>query len=336
MIADGPLLEVTGLRKSFLARAGNGSGRIIVPAVDGVSFRMERARTTALVGESGSGKSTLARLIMGLYRTDAGSVTLSGTRIDNLRGRQLRSQRRNLQMVFQNPLLSFDPMLTIGTSVREVARLSTDPQATSPAAIAHLLGEVGLSTSFARLLPRGVSGGELQRAAIARAISAHPELVVLDEPTSALDVSIQGQVLNLLRRLQDDRGIGYLLATHDLKVVRLISHEVLVLYLGQIVEMGPTSSVLGDPRHPYTAGLVAAESEGRVGVAESSIRISGALTYPAAGYAGCRLVGRCPLAIDRCHEPQPLLEVSAGHLSRCWRAVEPLPSAASEVASHSS
>jgi ABC-type glutathione transport system ATPase component len=254
-----PVLEVVSLRKEFKVRAATGLGKTTIVPVNDVSFEIHRGRTTALVGESGSGKSTLSRLIMRLYTPEAGSIRLLGTPIESLGHRALRPHRHRLQMVYQNPLLSFDPSQTIGTSIREVMRLAPEQPADSEHAVGELLTAVGLSPAFAALRPRGVSGGELQRAAIARAISAYPDLLVLDEPTSALDVSIQGQVLSLLRTLQAERGMAYLMATHDLKVVRLTSHEVIVLYRGRIVEKAPTAELFADPLHPYTISLLAAE-----------------------------------------------------------------------------
>ena len=215
----------------------------MVPAIDGVSFALGRGRTTALIGESGCGKSTLARTILHLYRPDAGSIRLRGEEVAQLGDGAFRSRRRHVQMVFQNPLTSFDPVHTIGSSIGEVMRLRV-PAGDLKGQVGELLEEVGLSARFAALKPRNVSGGELQRAAIARALSAQPELVVMDEPTSALDMSIQGQVLQLLRELQQRHGTSYLIATHDLRSARLIADEVIVLYLGQIVEQGPAAEVL--------------------------------------------------------------------------------------------
>jgi oligopeptide/dipeptide ABC transporter ATP-binding protein len=313
-----PVLEVEELRKAFASRGV--FGRKSIAAVDGVSFSVERGRTTALVGESGCGKSTLARLILHLHRADAGRIVLLGQPVEGLSERAFRPFRRHVQMVFQNPLASFDPLYPIGRSIAEVMRLR--PAAESDRSrIAGLLSEVGLSPRFAGLKPRQVSGGELQRAAIARALAAHPDLVVMDEPTSALDVSIRGQVLTLLKDLQERHSLSYLIATHDLRTVRLIADQVIVMYLGQIVETGPTESIFARPEHPYTRGLFYADDlAGRTEERDRTVRIRGTVRHPADDYAGCRLVGRCPVAVDRCTQPQQLVELEPGHLVRCTRA----------------
>jgi oligopeptide transport system ATP-binding protein len=314
------VLELRDVVKHFSTGGSlNPLRRSVIPAVDGVSLTLPAGRTTAIVGESGSGKSTLARLVVHLLRPDAGGIWLLGEPVHHLSGRAFRPLRRHVQMVFQNPLLSFDPMYSLGRSIRETLRLRAGGVDDPEASVAQLLEVVGLSPSFSRRHPVGMSGGELQRAALARALAPYPELVVLDEPTSALDMSIQGQVLALLRRLQRERGLSYLMATHDLRVVRLLAHEVVVLYLGQVVEVAPTARLFSEPLHPYTLGLLFAEGAARPPT-QRAIRISGWLRYPEPGYAGCRLVGRCPLAAEACRKPQQLLEVEPGHAVRCWRA----------------
>jgi oligopeptide/dipeptide ABC transporter ATP-binding protein len=316
-----PVLEVDSLRKLFHSRSVLSRASRVIPAVDGVSFRLGRGRTTALVGESGCGKSTLARLILHLHRPDSGRIVLLGDEVQGLSERRFRPFRRHVQMVFQNPLASFDPMYTLGASIGEVMRLRPQYDDTR-ARTGDLLTEVGLSPRFARLKPHAVSGGELQRAAIARALAAHPDLVVMDEPTSALDMSIQGQVLSLMTELQARRSLSYLIATHDLRAVRLVADEVIVMYLGQVVESGPTEEIFARPRHPYTRGLFyASDLAGRTEERDRTVRIRGTLRYPDPGYRGCRLVGRCPLALERCREPQELTQLTPGHLVRCWRAV---------------
>jgi oligopeptide/dipeptide ABC transporter ATP-binding protein len=317
MTETAAVLEVRELRKTF--HTGSLGARRTIPAVDGVSFALQRGRTTALLGESGCGKSTLARTILHLYRVDAGQIFLLGEEVQGLSDSAFRRHRRHVQMVFQNPLGSFDPMHSIGSSIAETMRLR---RADGPD-VGELLNEVGLSPRFAGLRPRAVSGGELQRAAIARALSTRPELVVMDEPTSALDMSIQGQVLRLLAELQERHDLSYLIATHDLRSVQLVAHDVIVMYLGQVVESGPTKRVFGLPLHPYTRGLLYAHDlEGRTEEKDESLRIRGTLRTPEPGYQGCRLVGRCPMALDACREPQPLVEVEPGRAVRCWRAAE--------------
>ncbi|WP_353807595.1 ABC transporter ATP-binding protein [Agromyces sp. SYSU T00194] len=293
-----PLLRVRNVRKEFRVRGT--VGRRTIRPVDDVSFDIPHGRTVALVGESGSGKSTLARLIMGLHRPDAGAIELAGAPLSGLSARRSRARRHELQMVFQNPLLSFDPMRTIGWSIGEVLRLDPERPADRDRRVAELLTSVGLSSAFAGLRPRGVSGGELQRAAIARAIASAPKLLVLDEPTSALDVSIQGQVLALLERMQEERGMTYLMATHDLKVVRLTSHEVIVLFRGRIVERATTSALFAAPRHPYTRRLFRAELAGEA-AEETTVG------------------AECPVVGGDCPEPHHEVVLSADHVVRCWR-----------------
>jgi oligopeptide/dipeptide ABC transporter ATP-binding protein len=316
-----PVLQIDNVVKSFSTRSLLNPLTVRrIPAVDGVSLTIAPSETVAVVGESGSGKSTLGRLVLRLLRPDSGRIVLIGREIQNLSEAAFRPLRRHVQMVFQNPLTSFDPFYTIGESVREVMRLRMNSRA-GESQVGDLLHEVGLSRRFAKLRPRSVSGGELQRAALARALAPYPELVVLDEPTSALDMSIQGQVLSLLRELQQTRGLSYLLATHDLRVVQMVAHRVMVMYLGQVMETAPTQELFAKPLHPYTLGLFYAKDlTGRTEASDRKYRIRGALSYPAAGYTGCRLVGRCPLAMERCNEPQELVTVAPGRMVRCWRA----------------
>ncbi len=321
-MTNAPVLAVQDLHKAFVSRASfNPLDHTVVPAVDGISFTIAKGETVAFVGESGCGKSTLARLVLHLYRPDKGKIRLLGTEVQGMSERSFRPHRRHVQMVFQNTLLSFDPMQTIGGSIRESMRLRPSSGDTGQE-LAGLLVEVGLSPKFANLKPRNVSGGELQRAGIARAIAAYPDLVVLDEPTSALDMSIQGQVLSLLAELQAKRGLSYLLASHDLRMVRMVANRVVVMYLGQIVEEAPAAEIFREPRHPYTLALTNANRLGRHGSTRSDdlVRLRGSLRYPAKDYKGCRLVGRCPFSVERCTQPQELLEIAPGHYSRCWRS----------------
>lgn len=313
------VLEVRDLRKGFRGTGRFGGRRRGVQAVDGVSLSVAEGETVAIVGESGCGKTTLARTVAHLHRPDSGTITLLGREVQDLDDSDFRPYRRHVQMVFQNPLGSFDPFYSIGSSIAEAAKLRPDGERLETR-IGSLLAEVGLSPRFAKLKPRQMSGGEQQRAAIARALAARPELVVMDEPTSALDMSIQGQVLRLLRDLQERHGVSYLVATHDLRSVRLVAHTVIVMYLGQIVERGPTAEVLERPAHPYTRGLLHAHDLARrTAGKDDTVRIRGTLKVPDPGYAGCRLVGRCPFEKEPCREPQALAPIGPGHTARCWR-----------------
>lgn len=316
------VLDLTDVRKTFISRSPwNPFSARVVRAVDGVSLHVVRGETLALVGESGCGKSTLARIVAHLHRIDSGRIRLLGKEVQDLNQSEFRPLRRHVQMVFQNPLTSFDPVYTIGYSINEVLRLSKSGHH-ARAEVDRLLTEVGLSPRFRSLRPNAVSGGELQRAAIARALAVHPELVVLDEPTSALDMSIQGQVLSLLTDLQGRHGLSYLLATHDLRVVEMVAHRVIVMYLGQIVETAPTAALFARPLHPYTQGLLYSRNlSGRTELGDRTIRIRGTLRYPEPGYLGCRLVGRCPLAVAECRQPQALTPITSDHAVRCWKGV---------------
>ncbi len=317
-----PVLELDGVRKSFRGARSGRRRNSVVHAVDDVSFSVPAGHTAALVGESGSGKSTLARIVSHLIRPDSGRVTLLGTDVGRMNDSRFRPYRRHVQMVFQNPAGSFDPLRTIRSSIRETARLRAE-NGDVDAHIDDLLVEVGLSARFGDLKPALISGGEQQRAAIARALAARPELVVMDEPTSALDMSIQGQVLSLMRDLQRHHNLSYLVATHDLRAVRLMAHSVIVLYLGQIVEQGPLEKVFNRPAHPYTRGLLYAHDLAeRTPERDRTVRLSATPGRSEQGYDGCRLVGRCPLQEARCSTPQALRQVSHDHLARCWRAEE--------------
>lgn len=316
------VLEVSELRKSFRSRARGLPRDHVVQAVDDISFALPASHTMAMVGESGCGKSTLARVVSHLLRPDSGRITLLGIDVQDMNDSSFRPFRKHVQMVFQNAAGSFDPLRSVGYSIAETVRLRKDETKVDNR-VDELLTEVGLSPRFSRLKPSQISGGEQQRAAIARALAARPELVVMDEPTSALDMSIQGQVLGLMRELQSRHQLSYLIATHDLRSVRLIADSVIVLYLGQIVEQGSTEDVFTKSAHPYTRGLLYAHDLAtRTAEKDKKVRIRATLQYPEPGYEGCRLVGRCPLEAARCREPQTLLPVSQGHVARCWRATE--------------
>ncbi|MDE2005965.1 MAG: ABC transporter ATP-binding protein [Rhodospirillales bacterium] len=265
-----PLLEARNLARRFAVRRGLIFARQVgeVAAVDDVSFTLARGETLGIVGESGSGKSTTARLVLRLIEPSAGSVLLDGTDITALDGAALRHLRRRMQMVFQDPFASLDPRQTVGDIIAEPLRLHRpDSAAAQRARVADLLRLVGLATDQAGRYPHEFSGGQRQRIGIARALAAEPELIVCDEPVSALDVSIQAQVLNLLRDLQDRLGIAYLFITHDLAVVRHVAHRIAVMRAGRIVETGPAEALFAAPADPYTRRLLAAMPEIPAGAA---------------------------------------------------------------------
>jgi oligopeptide/dipeptide ABC transporter ATP-binding protein len=316
------LLEVEGLAKHYPVQRGLfGREAGIVRAVDGVSFAIGRGETLALVGESGCGKSTTARLVLRLIEPTAGTVRFGGVEVAG--ASELRALRRRVQVVFQDPYASLNPRLRVGEAIAEPMEVHGLGDAASRAArVEELLGLVGLAPFHAQRYPHEFSGGQRQRIGIARALSVQPELVVCDEPVSALDVSIQAQVINLLKDLQARFGQSYLFIAHDLAVVRHMADRVAVMYLGQIVETAPKRALFADPRHPYTRALLAAiphpdpRRRGRVA------HLGGDVPSPMNPPSGCRFRTRCPLATARCEEPPPLREIAPGHASACHFAAD--------------
>jgi peptide/nickel transport system ATP-binding protein len=322
-------LEVSGLEKSF--RLGGGShrraGPAYVHAVRGVSFSLSRGETLGLVGETGCGKSTIARCIVGLTAPTAGSVRFDGTELTTLRRAEWRAVRRKMQIVFQNPYLSLDPKMTVLAIVREPAIIYGTPRDEATELARRTLGAVGLGEGEMSSRPAGLSGGQRQRVAIARALVLNPELVVLDEPVSALDVSIQAQVTNLLVDLQAERGVSYVAILHDLAVASQMCDQVAVIYLGRIVEVGPAETVLNDPVHPYTCGLLDAVPRLGAGIgaaSEHASEIRGELTHEVT--SGCPFRPRCPIGRERerCAAEVPeLVAVGSGdHRAACHFAAE--------------
>jgi oligopeptide/dipeptide ABC transporter ATP-binding protein len=306
---DGAVLEVSDLVKHFPITRGLLRRTVgHVRAVDGVSFRIAAGETIGLVGESGSGKSTVARLVLRLLDATSGSVRFEGRELTGLAAREMRPLRRRMQIIFQDPVSSFDPRMNILAVITEPleAQGSTDRRANRRRA-AELLELVGLAAADLDKYPHQFSGGQAQRIGIARALATDPRLLVCDEAVSALDVSVQAQVLNLLRSLQRELGLSYLFIAHDLNVVRYIADRICVMYLGQIVEQGPADELLGDPRHPYTQTLAAAIATPDPYAASGRSRrvVRGEIPSPSAPPPGCRFHTRCPSAFDRCRLEQP-------------------------------
>ena len=321
------LLEARNLVKHFPV-AGEGvlwRERLALHAVDGVDLAITRGETVAVIGESGCGKTTLARVLAGLYPASAGSVQFAGVELERLGRGAMRRFRRAVQMIFQDPFASLDPRMTAGGIIGEPFAIhSLGNRGERRDWVSELLEVVGLSAQDRERYPHEFSGGQRQRIGIARALALAPELLIADEPVSALDVSIQSQILNLLRDLIGDRELAMLFITHDLAVVDFIADRVAVMYLGVIVESGPRTSVLDTPRHPYTQALRAAVPEVGRGKRHQGTALAGEVPSPVAPPSGCRFHTRCPLARDICRSEVPLLEPigDSGHAVACHIKVD--------------
>jgi oligopeptide/dipeptide ABC transporter ATP-binding protein len=326
------LLVVRDLVKHYHATGLFRKAAAPVRAVDGVSFVVGRGETLALVGESGCGKSSVGRTILRLQEPTRGSARFEDTEVFALDRAALRRARRRMQIIFQDPYSSLNPRMSVGAAIAEgieIHRLAAGAEVGRR--VAALLEEVGLDASYARKYPHEFSGGQRQRIGIARALAVEPRFIVCDEPVSALDVSVQAQVLNLLSDLQRDRGLSYLFIAHDLAVVRQIAQRIAVMYLGRIVEEGPTEPLLAAPRHPYTVALLSAVPEPDPGRRRSRIVLHGDLPSPSNPPSGCPFHTRCfhPLRDDRCVREVPPLRPVGSTIAACHYAEQtPLPDAA--------
>jgi oligopeptide/dipeptide ABC transporter ATP-binding protein len=328
--AGSPLLKVSDLVKHFpvrsnpLAALWPGGVRRVVHAVDGVSFTIEAGETLGLVGESGCGKTTTGRLVLRAIDPTRGRIVFEGQDITTLSPGQLLPFRSKAQIVFQDPYSSLNPRMTVGRMVAEpiqVHRVAAGPEV--EARVRALLDMVGLSAEYLHRYPHELSGGQRQRVGIARALAAGPRLVVADEAVSALDVSVRAQILNLLVDLRERLGLAYLFVSHDLGVIRFVSHRVAVMYLGKLVEVAPTAELFKQPLHPYTQALLAAipaVGDGEASIFDDPSRLlEGELPNPIDLPRGCRFASRCPHRMARCDEAEPaLLETAPGHAVACY------------------
>ena len=313
-----PLIEVDHLKKYFNVPAG------INHAVDDVSFTIHKGETLGVVGESGCGKSTLGRTIIRLLEATDGRVLLDGKDITHVQGRELKEVREQVQIVFQDPYSSLNPRMDINTTVQGPLKKSGRfrSKAELREKTEELMNLVGIDERLRNAYPHELDGGRRQRVGIARALALQPKFIVCDEPVSALDVSIQAQVLNLLMDLQDQMGMAYMFVTHDLSVVRHISDNICVMYLGQLVEKCSTFELFNHNLHPYTKALLSAIPTTDVHHPMQQIQLKGEITSPINPKPGCRFASRCPYAKEQCQQPQQLKEVSKGHFVSCCRVEE--------------
>ena len=311
------LLEVEHLKKYFNVAAG------LNHAVDDVTRKIEKGRTMGVVGESGCGKSTLGRTIIRLLDATDGRVLLNGEDITYARGKELRRLREKMSIVFQDPYSSLNPRMCVQDTIREplqeahrFSRREIDERTE------ELMELVGIEERLRLAYPHEMDGGRRQRVGIARALALSPEFIMCDEPVSALDVSIQAQVLNLLMDLQEKFGVTYMFVTHDLSVVRHISDDICVMYLGQLVETSPSRELFRRPLHPYTKALLSAIPSTDLDHPMRRVQLKGEITSAINPKPGCRFAPRCPYACERCYEPQELVEVEPRHFVSCCRVAE--------------
>jgi oligopeptide transport system ATP-binding protein len=318
------LLEIKNLKVYFPVKTGGLTRpKDFVRAVDDVSFTITPGETVGLVGESGCGKTTLGRAVIRLIEPTAGQILFEGENLAHLKSSALRAQRRKFQMIFQDPYASLNPRARVENIIGEALDIHrlTPTRAARRQRVEKLLLDVGLDAAHAQRYPHEFSGGQRQRIGIARALAVEPKLIVCDEPVSALDVSVQAQIVNLLRDLQQEHGLAYLFVAHDLAVVRHISRRILVMYLGRIVEAGESRSVCRSPKHPFTQALISAVPVVDPDSKRQRIMLAGDVPSPIHPPAGCPFHPRCPLAEARCKTEAPILrELETGHQVACHLA----------------
>lgn len=314
------VLDAQNLKHDYVVKRGFFAAPASVKALAGVSFTLEAGKTLAIVGESGSGKSTLARLLTLIERPTAGRLILNGVDVATADHATRDTMRRDVQIVFQNPYGSLNPRQRVGDALEEPLRVNTDMPASERAEAARaMMARVGLRPEHYDRYPHMFSGGQRQRIAIARALMLRPKILVLDEPVSALDVSIRAQVLNLLAELQEEFGLAYVFVSHDLTVVKHIADEVMVIYLGHAVEIGPAKAVFAAPQHPYTLALLSATPSTEPQHKKERIVLKGELPSPFDPPSGCAFHPRCPIMVTRCMIDAPDLEDKGAQKVACWQ-----------------
>ena len=313
-MAETPLIEVKHLKKYFRVPAGENH------AVDDVSFTINRGETLGVVGESGCGKSTLARTIIHLHNPSDGKILYKGEDITYPNRKQIKGLRNEMQIIFQDPYSTLNPRYTVEDTLKEPLLLSGQYcKGNVNSQIRRLMDMIGISGRLRMAYPHELSGGRRQRVGIGRALAMNPKFIACDEPVSSLDVSIQAQIINLLQELQAEFGLTYMFVTHDMGVVRHISHNISVMYLGQLVETSPTEELFAHPLHPYTKALLSAIPTVDIDRPKQRIQLRGELMSPINPQPGCRFAPRCPYASAECMKPQKLNEVTPGHFVSCCK-----------------
>ena len=308
------LIEVRNLKKYFQTSHGD------LHAVDDVSFTIEKGHTLGVVGESGCGKSTLGRTIIHLLESTDGQIFFEGEDVTRIKGKKLREFRENAQIIFQDPYSSLNPRFTVRQTIVEPLALSKRfSKAELDKEADRLMELVGIDSRLALAYPHELDGGRRQRVGIGRALALNPKFIVCDEPVSALDVSIQAQILNLIQDLQDQYGLTFMFITHDLSVVRHISDQICVMYMGNLVEKSPAKELFRNPLHPYTKALLSAIPSVDIHAPMKRIILKGEVTSPIEPAPGCRFAPRCPYATEECKTTQPLREISSEHFVSCNR-----------------
>ena len=307
-----PILEVQNLKKYFDTPRGK------LHAVDDISFQLERGKTLGVVGESGCGKSTLGRTLLHLIEPTSGKIFFEGEDISAVNRKKLRRLREDMQIIFQDPYSSLNPRMTVSEAIMDPLKLAHRfSKQEMEERIEHLMDTVGLAERLRNSYPHELDGGRRQRVGIARSLALNPKFVVCDEPVSALDVSIQAQILNLLQDLQESRQLTYMFITHDLSVVRYISNDICVMYMGQLVEKSPAKELFKNPVHPYTKALLSAILVPDIHTKREQIILKGEVTSPVTPRPGCRFAPRCSYAGKNCDEAQKVVGVTPGHFVSC-------------------